>query len=287
MTSVRVLLRLVSVEFLKLRTTQAWWLFLGGFTMLAALAVLFGWVSHHQELYPPPDLTNEADARALAAGDRTPAGAVALAASMMTSGQFLLMVVAMLLGAHLVTTEFAQRTVTGTFLVTPRRSSVVVAKLCAAACFGAVFWLIATALDAIVTPLFLSAHHLPASVLSWPVVRSVLLGLAAYVMWACLGLGLGAAIRHQVGTVIACFAIYAGGLAAVTAIVGGLHYAWPENWLAGATVLAPAEATNIMVTARQAFTHAPPQWVGAVVLVVYSAALTAYGAAAIRRSDIS
>lgn len=281
------MMRLVGVEFLKVRTTRAWWLFLGGFAVLCALAVLFGWASHHQELYPPADLTNEADARALAAADRTPAGAVALAASLMTSGQFLLVVVAMLLGAYLVTSEFAQRTVTGTFLVTPRRSSVVLAKLGAAACFGAIFWLIATVLDAIVTPLFLSAYHLPASVLSWPVVRSVLLGLAAYVMWACLGLGLGAAIRHQVGTVIAGFAIYAGGFAVVEAIVGGLYYVWPQSWLPGAAVLAPAEATNIMVTARQAFKHAPPQWVGALVLVAYSTVLTAYGAAAIRRSDIS
>jgi len=278
---------LVSAEFLKLRTTRAWWLFLVGFTALAALAVLLGWASYHQELYPPSGLTNEADARALAAADRTPAGAVAVAASLMTSGQFLLVVVAMLLGAHVVTSEFAQRTLTGTFLVTPRRVSVVAAKLCTAASFGAVFWLIATVLDAIATFLFLSVYSLPASVLSWPVMRSVLLGLAAYVMWACLGLGLGAAIRHQVGTVIAGLGIYAGGFAAVAAIVGGLHYVWPQDWLLGATVLAPAEATNIMVTARQAFKHAPPQWAGALVLVVYSVTLTAYGAAAIRRSDIS
>jgi hypothetical protein len=281
------MMRLVGVEFLKLRTTRAWWLFLGGFAALAALAALFGWAFHHAELYPPSDLTNEADAKALAAADRTPAGAVALAASLMTSGQFLLVVVPMLLGAYLVTSEFAQRTVTGTFLVTPRRGSVVAAKLCAAASFGAALWLIATVLDAIVTPLFLSAYHLPASVLSWPVVRSVLLGLAAYVMWACLGLGLGAAIRHQVGTVIAGFAIYAGGLAAVSAIVAGLHYVWPQDWLLGATVLAPAEATYIMLTARQAFEHAPPQWAGALVLVVYSVTLTTYGVLVIRRSDIS
>ena len=67
------------------------------------------------------------------------------------------------------------------------------------------------------------------------------------------------------------------------AIVGGLYYVWPQSWLPGAAVLAPAEATNIMVTARQAFKHAPPQWA----VVAYSTVLTAYGAAAIRRSDIS
>src|SRR5215475_2092712 len=153
-TRAAVSTRLVRAEVMKIRTTRAWWLFVGGFAALATLAALFGWASHHAELYPPSDLTNEAAALAQAAADRTPAGAAAMAASMMTSGQALLVLVTLLLGVHLVTSEYAARTMTSTFLVTPRRGQVIAAKLASAVAFGAGCWAIATVAGAVVTPAF-------------------------------------------------------------------------------------------------------------------------------------
>ena len=120
--------RLVSAEIMKIRTTRAWWIFLGIFTLLSAAALLTNIASHHYQLYPQQDLADRAQALAQAAAARAPAGAAAIAASMMTSGQFLTVLVAMLLGMHVVTSEIAQRTVTATFLVTPRREQVIVAE---------------------------------------------------------------------------------------------------------------------------------------------------------------
>jgi ABC-2 type transport system permease protein len=164
--------RLVSAEIMKIRTTRAWWIFLGIFTLFSAAALLTNVTSHHYQLYPQQELTDRAQALARAAEARTPAGAAAIAASMMTSGQFLTVLVAMLLGIHVVTSEIAERTLTATFLVTPRRERVIVAKLAAAEAFAALFWLIATVLDGVVTPVFMASQHISASLTGQSVVRA-------------------------------------------------------------------------------------------------------------------
>jgi ABC-2 type transport system permease protein len=285
---VAVSARLVRAEVMKIRTTRAWWLFVGGFTALTALAALLGWASHHAQLYPPSDLTNEAAALAQAAADRTPAGAAAMAASMMTSGQALLVLVTMLLGVHVITSEYAARTMTSTFLVTPRRELVIGAKLVTAAAFGVGFWAIATVVDGTVTPVFLAAQHLPGAALgSSDVARAVVTGLLAYVLWALFGLGLGAVLRNQAVAAVAAIAIYAGGFAVVELVVHLLNDAFHAPWLLGLAVLAPAEASNVMITSGRAFQGAPSWWVGALVLVGYGVLLASFGVAVIRRHDVS
>jgi len=44
--------------------------------VLTALAALFGWASHHAELYPPSDVTNADGALAQAAGSQSPSSLV-------------------------------------------------------------------------------------------------------------------------------------------------------------------------------------------------------------------
>jgi ABC-2 type transport system permease protein len=281
--------RLVRAEVMKIRTTRAWWLFAGGFAALTVLAALFGWAGNHSELYPPPSgLSDEADALAQAAAFRTPAGAAAMAASMMTSGQALLVLVALLLGVHVLTSEYAERTMTPTFLVTPRRELVIEAKLMTAAAFGAGFWATATVVDAVVTPVFLAVQHLPSTAYGSPdVVRAVVMGLLAYVLWALFGLGLGAVLRSQVVAAVAAIAIYAGGFAAAELVVHLLYNAFHASWLLGLVVLAPAEASNVMISSGRAFQGAPPWWTGALVLAGYGVGLAASGVAVIRRQDVS
>ncbi len=279
--------RLVSAETMKIRTTRAWWIFLGIFTLLSAAALLTNIASHHYQLYPQQDLAGRAQALAQAAAARTPAGAAAIAASMMTSGQFLTVLVAMLLGIHVVTSEIAQRTVTATFLVTPRREQVIVAKLAAAGASGALFWLIATVLDGAVTPVFMASQHISASLTGHGVIRAVLLGLLAFVLWAAFGLGLGAVIRSQVAAVVAGIAIYAGGFAVAQLTFHALYDLTHQAWLLGAPVIAPAVASQVMTTPAPAFPHAPPQWAGAVIMTGYALALTTAGIIQTRRHDIS
>ena len=68
-------------------------------------------------------------------------------ASVYTSGQFLGLLLVAILGALVVTNEFQHQTATTTFLTTPQRVRVVVAKLVAAVLLAAGLWLVATAVS--------------------------------------------------------------------------------------------------------------------------------------------
>src|SRR5215813_10053459 len=142
---------------------------------------------------------------------------------MMTSGQFFGVLFVMLLAILVVTNEFFHQTATATFMTNPHRTAVIMAKLAAAILFAVFFWLIATVLDVITTAIFLHSQHVSISLGDWVVVRSVLLNLLAFVMWAIFGLGLGALVRSQIGAVVTGMAVYLIGLAAVQAIFHLIH----------------------------------------------------------------
>ena len=282
--------RLVRAEIMKIRTTSIWWLFLLGVVVFTAGALWANAVSHHLELYPPLGaLTGAARAQAIAqaARARTHSGQVAIAASMMTSGQFLGVLFAMLIGVLVITSEFAHQTATATFLATPRRAVVITAKLAAAAWFGALFWLVSTVMDAVITPFYLHSQHVSVSLTGWVVVRSVLLSLLAFAIWACFGLGLGALIRSQTGSVITGMAVYLAGLAAAEITFHLIYNFYPHGWVLGAPVIGPAVASTVMITPGRAFAHAPPQWAGLVIMVGYAAALGVSGIAVTRRHDVT
>lgn len=278
---------LVMAEIMKIRTTKSWWLFLVGFTLFTAVALMNNWFSHHYQLYPQQDLPDRAQALAQAAQARTAAGVAAIAASMMTSGQFISVLFAMLLGVLITTNEFAQRTATATFLTVPRRARVILAKAAAAACFGALFWLIATVAGAVTTPVFLHSQHVSTSLAGLTVVRSVLLSLLAFIVWAVVGMGLGAVIRGQVASVITAIGSYAGGFAAAELIFHTIYDITHQGWVLAAPVIAPAVASDVMLTPGRAFPHAPPQWAGVAIMAGYALALATAGITVTRRRDVT
>jgi len=281
--------RLIRAEVLKIRTTSTWWLFLAAIVVITAWGLLTTGVSHHQALQPHlaglgPAARAQAVASATAA--HTPASLTGTAASMLTAGQVLGVLFAMVLGLLVMTNEFSHQTAAATFLTTPRRTAVIVAKLVAAASFGAACWLVSTVIDAAVTPVYLQTQGLHVSLTEWPVARSVLLGLLAYVLWAAFGLGLGTIIRSQLGGIAAGLAIYVLGFAVTEGIFHLLYDVYRHGWVLGAPVLAPAVASLVMTTPGQAFAHAPPQWAGLLVMIGYVAALTSTGVVVNRRRDV-
>jgi len=205
----------------------------------------------------------------------------------MTAGQFFGLLLAMVIGILVVTNEFFHQTATTTFMTNPHRTTVILAKAVAALLFGALFWLVATVIDLIVTPIYLSSQHVSVSVFQWTVIQSVLLNLAAFALWAIFGLGLGTLLRSQVGSVITGLILYLLGAAAIAIIFQVIHNLYPHNWVVSAEVIAPAIASSIMITPGQAFEHAPPQWAGAVVMIGYALLSGLIGISLTRRRDIS
>jgi ABC-2 type transport system permease protein len=279
------LIRLIRAEFMKIRTTSTGWLFLTGFIVFTAMALTINALGIHQRLYPERGLVSPAQAVAQVAQARTPAGMAAMAASMMTSGQRVGVLFALLLGVLIVTSEFANLTAAVTFVTVPRRTTVIMAKVAAAACCGALFWLIGTVLAAVATPLFLYSQHVSPSLAEWGVARSVLLSLLAFVVWGAFGLGLGAVLRSQIVAVIAAIAVYAGSFG-TELVFSALYNFFHQGWMLGAPVIGPAVASEVMTTSGPAFPYAPPGWVGGVIIIGYAVALVAAGIALTKRRDV-
>jgi len=278
------LVRLVRAEFMKIRTTDTGWLFLIGFIVFTALALTINGFGIHNQLYPQQGL-NGPQALAEAARSRTPAGVAAIAASMMTSGQRVGVIFALLLGVLVVTSEFANQTAAVTFVTVPRRATVMRAKLAAAACCGALFWLVGTVIAAVATPLFLYTQHISMSLAGWTVARSVLLNLLAFVAWGVFGLGLGAVLRSQMASVIGAVVVYAGSFGTIL-VFTVLYNLFHQGWMLGAPVIGPAVASEVMITSGPAFPYAPPAWVGGIIMIGYTVALVAGGIALTKRRDV-
>jgi ABC-2 type transport system permease protein len=279
----------VQAEILKVRTTKLWWLFLIGTVVLTGWMLVRNGAGHHYELYPPLDRLSPQDraqAVAQAAQASTYAGHAAIAADMMTSGQFFGVLLTMLLGILIVTNEYAHQTATATFLTNPHRGAVIAAKFVAAAAVGALFWAASTVIDLIVTPPYLHSQHVTIALTDWIPLRSVLLNLLAYAMWAIFGVGLGSLFRSQVVAVVTGMAIYFGGAAVVLVVFNLIYLAYHHAWVLAASAIAPAVASLVMITPGRAFDHAPPQWVGLLVMTVYALGFGAIGAVRTRRQDV-
>ena len=204
---------------------------------------------------------------------------------MMTSGQRFGVIFALLLGVLIVTSEFANQTAAVTFVTVPRRATVIKAKVAAAACCGALFWLVGTVIAAVATPLFLYTQHISMSLAGWTVARSVLLNLLAFVAWGVFGLGLGAVLRSQMASVIAAIVVYAGSFGAIL-VFTVLYNLFHQGWMLGAPVIGPAVASEVMITSGPAFPYAPPAWVGGIIMIGYTVALVAGGIALTKRRDV-
>jgi ABC-2 type transport system permease protein len=279
--------RLMRAEIAKIRTTRTWWLLAIGIVAFTALAFTVNAFGHHFELYPPAGAQTGPEEQAQIALAHTPTGLAKIAADMLTSGQFFGVLLAMIMGILVVTNEFFHQTATTTFMTSPHRTTVVLAKTVAAMLFGGLLWLVSTVLNYIATPIYLSTQHVSVSLTQWTITRSVLLNLLAFAIWAIFGMGLGTLLRSQIGAVITGMALYLLGTAAVAILDEVLYNLIHRDWVRTAEVVAPAIASMIMITPGTAYPHAPPQWVGGAVLIGYAVVTGFVGILIMRRRDIS
>jgi len=129
-------------------------------------------------------------------------------------GEFLAALFTALLGALSITSEIRHGTIRPTFLVTPWRGRVVVAKVWASTLIGAGFGLTASALAAAVGTAALRARGIDVELNGGDYALLVAGGAAAAALWGAIGVGVGAMVRHQVPTVvgIAAWLLFVEGL---------------------------------------------------------------------------
>jgi hypothetical protein len=197
-----------------------------------------------------------------------------------------------ILGGLIVTNEFFHQTATTTFLTTPHRTSVIMNKLGAAIVLAFAFWAISAVLDLAVGMTFFGVKGYSLSLGDWPVVRSILMNLLAYVLWAILGVGFGVLIRSQLGTAITSAILYLLSFPLAFAFFALVRqFIIKQDWVWDYIVGVPAVASQVMISPeRLTFgpgSTGPDWWVGALVLVGYGILAGTIGTLITRKRDIS
>jgi len=175
------------------------------------------------------------------------------------------MLFAALAGALSITAEFRYGTIHPTFLVTPRRSPVVAAKLAVSGLIGMIFGLAAEGLMAGAATAALAGRGIVIQLTAGDYTRLLMGGMAAAALWATIGLGIGALIRNQVPALV--------GLCAWVLLVEHLLPAEAARYTPGAAGLGLA----INAAHTQLADTVPALATGALVLVLCSVAISAAG----------
>ena len=302
---------LVKAELRKIITTSSWWIlgiFLLGVTGLALLinVVQANYLLDQAEAMKanPPDFSQMPTEYRPTASEQqqiledfarstdVPRVLAEQAANVFTSGQFFGLMLVAILGAIVVTNEYYHQTATATFLTTPRRTSVVMAKLGAAVLLAAGFWFVASAISVLVGGLNFSAKGFGFPLTDPVITRAVLMNLLAYVLWAILGVGFGVLIRSQLGATITTAGLYLISVPAALLVFGLIRaYLIQNDAVFNFIVLVPGVASMVMVSAEPIQfgpgANGPAWWVGALVLVGYSALAGVIGTLIMRKRDIS
>jgi ABC-2 type transport system permease protein len=249
---------LVRAELLKLRTLRTFWWTIGATIALVPLTVAITISS-----------AGRSTGLIVASLDSTEGFRNVIAAS--ASGGILMVVI----GIYAVTNEFRFNTVTATFLVTPKRSRVVQAKLIATTIVGIAVGVAATALCLAVALPWLSARDVSIGSHIADIIVVVCGGIAATALSGVVGVGIGALVVNQT-------------LAVVVTLLWMLFL---ENLLTnvrpGIGRWFPGGAVNAMSGITPAHAGMLPVWGAALLLIGYAGAFAALGSRFVVQRDIT
>jgi ABC-type transport system involved in multi-copper enzyme maturation permease subunit len=235
-------------EFRKLRTTRSALGLLVGMVLLSGLAI-WGTVA-------------SASPTELAAGLTRP--------EVLFGAVIAVPLFAAVLGIRSFTDEYRYGSIVPTFLATPDRRRVLVAKTVTAAVTAAAFAVVTMGVGIAVALAFLSTHGI-ATAVAWGTVAALVgkvIVLAA--LWSAIGVAVGAVIRHQVAAIVGTLAWMLIAESVVVGIVPGLG-----RWL-------PGQAAAIGLGLESGVIALVP--VGA--FVGWTAAVLALAAATLRRDVV-
>jgi hypothetical protein len=259
----------ITAEFRKFFTTRLWWgmgigVFIAGAGLAGVFAAIsgsdFGGGGRQVRLDPTQTATN-----------------------VYVAGLSIAYLMTLAVGVMGIGSEYRHKTITSTFLSTPRRVRVMVAKvvslLGSGAMYGAIFLVGSVGVGATV----LSLRGMSAFPETGPILRTLALSLLVLGLWGLIGLGAGILIPNQVAALLVSI-----GVAWIVEPIAGLILG---NWSWGADIARffPSQATGAIV---QSVSGAPganplPWWGGALVLIAYAAVLAGIGSVLTVRRDVT
>ena len=220
-------------------------------------------------------------------GDAPPMPEDGLAGVLYSTGTAVGYVFPLLIGTLMVTAEFRHKTLTPTFLATPKRGLVLWAKLLVGVLLGVLYGVVGVGASVGASVGFLAGYGVDTelgSLDTWAQFGRMLL---AYVLWVLIGIGVGALVRNQVGAIVGVLvftqflepvgraaAAFVDGLSNVTQYLPGAA----SDALVGASVFAistPGGATSL------------EWWAGGLVLLGYAVVLVLLGHLTSWRRDVS
>jgi ABC-2 type transport system permease protein len=136
-------------------------------------------------------------------------------------------VVSLLFGVLAVAGEYRQRTITDTFLSSPRRGRVVAAKIVVYTVIGALEGVVGGAIAIITAAIWWGAKGADFDLGNAGMWSTVLGGILANALYAAIGVGLGALMRNLTAAIL----VAVGWIAVVEGIVGQLIGSELAKWL--------------------------------------------------------
>ncbi|MBO3748499.1 ABC transporter permease [Streptosporangiaceae bacterium NEAU-GS5] len=259
-------MRLVKSELQKLFTTRLWWIMLIVMLLLVVLQLVFLIAFAGQEQNGAPGIPALDDP-----------GWLPIAFSAASTGN----IFTMILGVVMMTSEYRYQTITGTLLVTPKRTLVIAAKLMSGVVVGLLFAVVALVFVGIVAVIAvvagggtvsLTAHHLP------QVALGILIGLALYTLF---GIGLGALVRNQIAALVGAI-VWSYVIESIFAAIPALQPV--GKWLPRGAYEA---LMDVEVNTGLGASNLLPVWGGALVLIGYGLAFALVASLTTTRRDIT
>jgi ABC-2 type transport system permease protein len=265
----------VKAEFRKFFSTRMWWgMAIGVFLAGAAFALLFAVFVAGSRARGGPG----------AGGPRFPGlDNTAMVSTVYTSGLGLAYLLTLVVGVMSIGSEYRHKTITSTFLSTPKRVRVMVAKVISLLGIGAFYGVVFLVGSVSVGGTAIAIKGFSPVPETGPIARALGLSLLVLGLWSLVGLGAGILIPNQVAAIL----IAVGAAWIVEPLLGILLglFSW------GQTIVPymPSQATTAMVgqVSTSSTVHPLSWWAGALVLVAYAAILAGIGSVLTVRRDVT
>lgn len=262
-------------EITKQFTTSLWWI-------LAIVLVAYIAFSASSLAF-----TFAATSSGALASDAPPLPDAALPPLLYSSATAMGYVFPLLIGTLIVTSEFRHKTLTPTFLATPRRAVVLAAKLACGVVVGLLYGVLGIIAAVGPSAGFLLGFGIDTDLGSadtWAMLGRMLI---AFVLWVFVGIGVGTLVRNQVGAIVGVL-VFTQFLEPIARLAGSL-----VESVADATRFLPGAASDALVGASIYTGLMPggdagglPWWAGGLVLLGYAAVFLVLGYFTTWRRDV-
>ena len=185
---------------------------------------------------------------------------------------------ALILGVIAICGEFRHQTITPTFLATPRRTRVVVAKLAGIVLAAGISGILMILAGLVTGAIVISAKGFSTRLGSGDVEQALLLMVLGLVVWSVLGLGVGTLLKNQIAAILV---VVGFTFIAEPLLLAGLN---AIGWESVARFL-PGQASMAMV--RTTGEHLLSWWGGTLTLLAYGAVAALIGTFFTLRRDVT